>query len=332
MQYSPLKFTPIFKERIWGSDRLKSLYNKNLPTNNIGESWEMADLPEDKTIVSAGQFKGMNLREVLETHGLAMGFTDEQIASPFGLFVKLLDADDDLSVQVHPDADACKLFPGSALKTECWYVLHATDDGCIYKGLKPGTTRDDMAKAIENGTVEDLMLRHSVKKGDFHHLPAGTIHALGAGVVIAEVQTPSDTTYRVFDWNRTDAAGNSRQLHINEALESIHFQHKAENADFDRSYAQSLKKIASQIGTAKPLVDCEFFSVNHVTARQNNNFTCNHPFVMIVISGNGAIGNTEEKLNYAPGDTILVPKTDNGLFKVETRTEMLFCCLGPSKP
>jgi mannose-6-phosphate isomerase class I len=220
----PAKFKPIFKERIWGSDRLKTLFGKDLPPHTkIGESWELADLPDDCSQITDGPWNGMTLRQLLTVHGQEFGFTPDQCRPPFGLLIKFLDANDVLSVQVHPDADACKLFPDARLKTECWYVLAAEPGSVIYRGLKPGIDRKQVENAVKVGNLQDLMMLYPAKAGDFHYLPAGTVHALGAGVVVAEIQTPSDTTYRLYDWNRRDAHGNSRELHIEQALASIHY-------------------------------------------------------------------------------------------------------------
>ncbi|MBN2210943.1 MAG: hypothetical protein JW709_06065, partial [Sedimentisphaerales bacterium] len=145
----PVKLQPIYKERIWGGDGLARLYGKNLPKGQkIGESWELADLPEGQSFVANGDFAGLTMRQLFTNHGWELGFNNEQIQPPFGLLIKFLDAQDDLSVQVHPDAQACKKFSGARLKTECWYVLNAKPGSCIYKGLRPGVTRDQFAQAI----------------------------------------------------------------------------------------------------------------------------------------------------------------------------------------
>ena len=165
----------------------------------------------------------------------------------FPLLVKFLDAQDVLSVQVHPDAETCRRMGKGDPKTECWYVIQAEPGAVIYKGFKRGVTRERFAKAIQDGTVADLLAAVPVRPGECHFIPAGTVHSLGAGLLIAEVQTPSDTTYRVFDWNRVDDAGKPRPLHIAEALESIHFDVTPDKLP---------------VTTVGRLVDCEYFQVD----------------------------------------------------------------------
>jgi len=218
MDMYPLKLAPLFKQKIWGGRNLQRLYGKPIPPETpIGESWELADLVEGECTVANGPRVGQSLRRVVAECGRElMGRTPLLANGRFPLLLKLLDAVENLSVQVHPDDEAVKVIPGAALKTECWYVL-ASDNGAIYKGVKPGVTVEDFRRALARDDVADLLMRFEVRPGDFHYLPAGTVHALGAGVVVAEVQTPSDTTYRVSDWGR------GREIHVERAMQCIHF-------------------------------------------------------------------------------------------------------------
>jgi mannose-6-phosphate isomerase len=247
MQVYPLKFRPIYKQRIWGGQKLREFFGKDIPKGEkIGESWELADLPEDKSIIANGEFAGQTLRSVVEKYPAEI-IGDKNFSGPFGLLIKFLDAKEVLSVQVHPDAATCERTGKGVPKTECWYVVSASDDAVIYKGLKEGVTREAFAAAIEKGDVAKLLAEVPVKAGECHFLPAGTAHSIGAGLLIAEIQTPSDTTYRVFDWNRIDDTGKPRALHIEEALESIHFDSSGDNLS---------------VTTIGQLVDCEYFSVD----------------------------------------------------------------------
>ncbi len=331
-----MKFAPVFHERIWGADNLKKIYNKPLPANTkIGESWELSDLPGNRTKVQNGPWQGLDLRELLDNHFQEIGLTQEQAADPFGLFIKFLDADDVLSVQVHPDKEACKLFPNAALKTECWYVLDAKPGAKIYQGLKPNIGPDQLAQALKNGTVDQLLVAHEVKKGDFHHLPAGTIHALGAGVLVAEIQTPSDTTFRVFDWNRTDANGKSRELHVEQALASIHYTNgygPAEDHNVPVNPKGPLAQLAAALGDAKPLVDCDFFSVALSTmAKGIRKFTIEQTTFMIALDCAGTLGSGKLALDFVPGDTILLPQTEQADINVTQPGQCMITCLGPVK-
>ena len=222
MNLYPLKFKPIYKQKIWGGRNLERLFGRRLPAGSkIGESWELADLEQGAGIVANGPEAGKTLTELLRQWGGGLlGGAGARPDGRFPLLLKLLDANDILSLQVHPDAEqVAAIGAGAAIKTECWYILESRG-GFIYKGVQPGVGREQFAEAIEADDVEAikrLVRRIDVAAGDFHYLPAGTVHALGAGVVVAEVQTPSDTTYRVTDWGR------GREIHVERSMQCIHF-------------------------------------------------------------------------------------------------------------
>ena len=224
MKVYPFKFRAIFKERIWGGQQLRKVFGKNLPADSkIGESWELADLPEGTSEIVNGPLAGKTIDTVITEFGSAITGNDAY-QPPFPLLIKILDAQDVLSVQVHPDAATCEQMGKGHPKTEGWYIVDAQPGAVIYKGLKPGTTKEQFAKAIADGTCADYLVEVPVKVGECHFLPSGTCHAIGAGLLIAEIQQPSDTTYRVFDWNRVDpGTGKGRPLHVADALASIHF-------------------------------------------------------------------------------------------------------------
>lgn len=218
----PLKFHPIYKEKIWGGRNLDRLFGRELPPNKkIGESWELADLDQGVSVVANGPAAGKTLTELTrELSGKLLGDIGlaEHYPDRFPLLVKFLDANDILSLQVHPDARAVEeIGPPATLKTECWYVVESRN-GVIYKGTSPGTTAEQFRAAIETETVDKLVRKINVAAGDFHYLPAGTVHSLGAGIVVAEVQTPSDTTYRVTDWSR------GREIHVERSMQCIRFE------------------------------------------------------------------------------------------------------------
>lgn len=216
----PLKFAPIYKEKIWGGRNLERLFGRQLPAEQlIGESWELADLAEGVSVVANGPEAGTTLTELTRRWGGdLLGRAKRGPDGRFPLLLKLLDANDILSLQVHPDAQAVReIGPDAALKTECWYVVDSRD-GAIYKGVKQGVSPAEFRDAIETDTVQDVVRKIDVKADDFHFLPAGTVHAIGAGLVIAEVQTPSDTTYRVTDWGR------GREIHVERSMQCIRFE------------------------------------------------------------------------------------------------------------
>ena len=218
----PLTFTPLFMERIWGGRRLETLFGKQLPAGaRIGESWEIVDRPEAQSVVREGHWQGHTLHELWMQHRLEV-FGEMADAPRFPLFLKLLDAEEKLSVQVHPPPDAAAELGGEP-KTECWYVAQAQPGAEIYAGLKKGSSRTAFEAALAQGTVAEEIHRIPVRAGDAMFLPSGRVHAIGAGNVLVEIQQNSDTTYRVFDWNRTPQDGAPRALHIAESLRSIAF-------------------------------------------------------------------------------------------------------------
>ena len=219
----PFTFRPIFKERVWGGRELGRLYHKPLPPGvPIGESWEISDRPGDVSVITNGTLAGKDLRWLMENHSADLLGEARPQGGRFPLLIKILDAQDKLSLQVHPPpAIAAEL--GGKPKTEMWYVAEAAPGAELYVGLKRGVTRAEFEQRIVAGTVAECFHRVSVRSGDAMFLPSGRVHALGAGLVIFEVQQNSDTTYRVFDWNRLGLDGKPRELHVPQSLASIDF-------------------------------------------------------------------------------------------------------------
>jgi mannose-6-phosphate isomerase len=220
----PLTFQPIFKERVWGGRNLEVLYHKPLPPGPpIGESWEITDRPEGISVIANGPLAGRTLRWLMEHHRREVLGPNAAETGAFPLLVKILDAAQTLSVQVHPPASVASSLHGEP-KTEIWYVAQATPEAALYVGLRKGITRPEFEAHIKAGTVAECLHRVPVSGGDVMFLPSGRLHAIGAGNVIFEIQQNSDTTYRVFDWNRTGLDGKPRALHIAESLASINFE------------------------------------------------------------------------------------------------------------
>ena len=317
----PLKFQPVFQKRIWGGQRLRTILGKALPVelqrDAVGESWELADLPPGtvkadsaggaadgsmSSVITNGPLAGKTLHEVLGNSEFRIQNSE---LTYFPLLVKFLDAAQDLSVQVHPDEAYVKTHPDAALKSECWYILHAEPGAKIYKGLKPGVTKEQFRAALENGQVEPLLNAIKVRPGDCHYLKSGTVHALGAGILAAEVQTPSDTTFRVFDWNRLGPDGKPRKLHIEEALSCIHFgPEESAAAGGQKSH------VASLFTTVTRLVTCDYFTLERVRMSQDmeQDIPYSEPVVWIVLEGQGVI-NVEghPPTAFVRGDTMLLP-------------------------
>ncbi|HVT80662.1 MAG TPA: type I phosphomannose isomerase catalytic subunit [Phycisphaerae bacterium] len=308
----PLKFQPVFQKRLWGGNRLRTVLGKSAPAEEtIGESWELADLPAGTVKAdSRGAAADGSLASVI-TNGAWAGKTVHDVISDlkfessdskrgyFPLLIKFLDASQDLSVQVHPDAAYCKAHPGSHLKSEAWYILHAEPGARIYKGVKAGVTREQFKAGLEGGNVEPLLNVIRVRTGDCHFLPSGTVHAMGAGILAAEVQTPSDTTFRVFDWNRLEANGKPRTLHIKEALECISFDAVATPSAIEGSGSPVATRLAA----------CEFFTIDRVELPLGDTqIVAPEMAVWIVLNGQGVITvDGQANTAFAKGDTLLLP-------------------------
>jgi len=220
----PLTFHPLFKERVWGGRKLAELYGKPLPGRvPIGESWEISDRPGDISVVANGPLAGRDLHWLVEQHGPELLGPARLQGGRFPLLIKLLDAQEKLSLQVHPPAGkAAEL--GSEPKTEMWYIAAAAPGAELYVGLKRGVTRAEFEQKVRAGTVAECFHRLPVQASDAMFLPSGRVHAIGAGLVIFEIQQNSDTTYRVFDWNRVGLDGKPREMHVAQSLASIDFQ------------------------------------------------------------------------------------------------------------
>ena len=313
----PMKMQPVLVDRVWGGRRLAELLGKPLPEGvKIGESWELSDHPHNRSRVAEGPLAGRTLREVLERdgqavlgrHGLARAWSTR-----FGLLVKFIDATDRLSVQVHPgDAHAARYSKEEGGKTECWVVVHAEPGAWVADGLRPGTTRDRLAAALRKGAIEELLTVRPVKTGDFIWVPAGTVHAVGPGLVLAEIQQTSDLTYRLYDWNRLGADGKPRPLHVERAMECIRFTG-------DAPAAGGKGRTADETGLViENLVDCPAFSLSRIRIDRR-------PYAvemggacaaLVVVAGSARLVAGDAAMPIRAGDTILVP-ADCGEYALE---------------
>ena len=323
MQPYPLVLTPILKEKVWGGRRLETL-GKDLPEAvNVGESWELADLSatspdgggggDARTVIDNGAMRGLTLHEAITAMGPnLLGNTRLTGSGDFPLLVKFLDARENLSVQVHPSPEYARDNPGppeAHLKTESWYVLDAEPGSVIYRGVAPGTSRDEFARCIREGTVEDVLIAHEAVPGEVHHLPSGTCHALGAGVMVAEVQTPSDTTFRVYDWGRTH-----RTLHIEQALECIDFEGRLD-----------LPPVRSDGSERCRLLETDHYILTESRHRgdsEENVRTGDGARIVMILSGEGRLVSGDGAYDPAPfrtGTSILLPDALPGSRAIFTR-------------
>ncbi len=245
----PIRLRPLYMERVWGGRELAALYGRALPgTAPIGESWEVVDRTAEQSVVAEGPLAGLTLHELWQTRRPEIFGDGAPDSERFPLLIKILDARDRLSIQVHPPAEIAAEMGGEP-KTEMWFIAQADPDAVLYMGVKPGTDRESFARAIRGGTVEQSVHRLPVRTGDFIFVPGGRLHAIGGGLVIFEIQQNSDTTYRVFDWNRPGLDGRPRALHVAESLRCIDFTDTAP---------------ATGHATDGVLVDCPHFRVEQV--------------------------------------------------------------------
>ncbi len=291
----PLRFRPLFRRYLWGGRRLEKLLGKSLdPGDDYAESWEIVDHGADQSVVCNGSAAGLTLHQLVTDHavdllGEGAGFTQ------FPLLFKLLDCSRTLSVQVHPnDQQAAQLDPPDLGKTEAWVVLAADPGSKIYAGLKSGVTPNDLRNALAEGTCDRCLHEFEPAIGDCVFIEAGTVHALGAGLVIAEIQQASDTTFRLFDWNRADQQGNPRQLHIDEALAVT---------SFDRGPVT--RQQPTELGAGhERLIDCDKFVLDRRTLSAPQTVGGEGRFhLLVVLEGNFEIAS--EKLTL--GETCLLP-------------------------
>ena len=315
MPLPPLRLAPILKPRAWGGRSLERL-GKPLPANvPIGESWEVADLAppvvEGVSHVADGPFSGDSLNHLIGHHRNALLGRVRMAGDRFPLLVKYLDAAENLSVQVHPTAAYAAAHPGAHLKTEAWLVLHAEPGAAIYRGVHEHVSPERFRRAIEEGTVVELLHRETVAAGDCIPLESGLCHALGAGVLVAEVQTPSDTTFRVFDWNRNDPA---RPLHVEQAMDCILFG-ASQRLD-ERPVTNLVRAHAAWSDGLRAAELCrnEHFTVEAIEASPSGDaapidaVTDGLPTVLMLTQGEGVIeseGHRAERLS--AGDTVLLP-------------------------
>jgi mannose-6-phosphate isomerase len=309
----PLIFRPTFKERVWGGRELERLYHKPLPPSvPIGESWEISDRPGDVSVIANGPLAGKDLRWLMENHAADLLGDARPQGGRFPLLIKILDAQKKLSLQVHPPAATASAMGGEP-KTEMWYVAEAAPGAELYVGLKRGVTRAEFEQRIKAGTVAECFHRVSVQKGDAMFLPSGRVHALGAGLVIFEIQQNSDTTYRVFDWNRLGLDGKPRELHVPQSLASIDFN-DYEPSLLPRAFA------GDGVQKVRPLVRDPLFTVEAQEVGMDVSVTLRPKKMQIIalLAGRVQVCDAMGKLALEPGQFCLVPAS---LAEVAVRAE-----------
>jgi len=299
----PLKFHPILKSKIWGGNRLKTTLNKSTKEENIGESWEISGVDGDISVVSNGFLEGNTLEEIIEIYmGDIVGDPIfNKYDKEFPLLFKFIDANDDLSIQVHPDDVLSGDRHNAYGKTEMWYVLESEPDSQLISGFTKPTTKDEYLTALNNGTLEAILKSHKVKKGDAFFIPAGDVHAIGSGILLAEIQQTSDVTYRIYDYNRKDSSGNTRELHTELALDAIDYKKTNEKISYNQNNINETVNIAA----------CNYFVTNYLNLTdtlERDVYLLNSFIVYMCIEGKAKIkcenGNEESIIK---GETVLIP-------------------------
>lgn len=313
----PLRFTPLFRRYLWGGRRLATMLNKPIGAGeDYAESWEVVDHGEDQSVVEHGWLAGATLAELVEHHAGEL-FGASACGDQFPLLMKLLDCNRTLSVQVHPNDDqGAKLDPPDLGKTEAWVVLAAEPGSKIYAGLKPSVGREELSAALATGECEKCLHAFEPNIGDCVFIPAGTVHALGAGLVIAEIQQASDTTFRIFDWNRVDADGNPRPLHIDQSLEVIDYN----RGPVAPQVPQTIEEESAQLSRER-LVECDKFLLDRVRITGTAELGGDDRFhLLAVIDGSVQVAGDPSEAPLTRGQTALVPCAA-GSFEVKPEGE-----------
>ena len=300
---TPLKFQPLFKYRIWGGNKLKTVLNKDYNGDSIGESWEISDVPNDETIVADGSFKGYTLKQLIqEFKGEFLGESVyKQFGEAFPLLIKFIDAKTPLSIQVHPNNEYAKTHHNSFGKNEMWYIMQADEDANIIVGFEKEIDKTQFKQHLEDKTLLEVMHHENVKKGDAFYIPTGRIHAIGAGVMLAEIQQTSDVTYRVYDYDRVDkTTGKTRELHTEQATEVLDF-------NVEERYKTDYQK---ETNTSNTLIHSPYFKTNFLPVKGElvKDYSNTDSFVIYMcVSGQAIIQYQQKDYNLNAGETILLP-------------------------
>lgn len=297
----PLKFNPILKERLWGGTKLKDVLGKEIPNDITGESWEISTVPGDISIVCNGELRGTSLQELIDQSSVAVlgKSVVERFGKEFPILIKFIDAKQDLSIQLHPNDELAKERHDSFGKTEMWYIMDADKAASLIVGFNKDVSKEEYAKSLEDDSLLDLLNYEKVKEGDTFFINTGKIHAIGAGVLLAEIQQTSDVTYRVFDFNRRDKNGNLRELHTEQALDAIDYEKKD---DFKVVYDRDEDVV-------NDMVACPYFTTNYIdlTKDLEQDVSNRDSFsIYMCVGGSVTIANEFGSATIQNGETALV--------------------------
>lgn len=300
----PLKFKPILKDKIWGGNKLEKLLNKTIaPLPNAGESWEISGVENDESVVANGFLKGNTINEVLEIYmgDLVGDRVFEKFGEEFPLLIKFIDANDVLSIQVHPDDELAKERHSANGKTEMWYVMQADEGGRLISGFNKKVDKEEYLKKVEVDDIESVLGSYEVKEGDVFYIPAGQIHAIGKGILLAEIQQTSDITYRIFDYNRKDDRGNARELHNDLAVDAI-------NYDVASCHKRDYQKATN---ACNEIIESDFFKTNLLKldkVMKKDFYGLDSFLIYICVEGAAHIRYGNDNVEHISlGETLLIP-------------------------
>lgn len=291
-----IKLAPAFKDYLWGGTKLRDIYNKKCDYEIIAESWELSAHPDGESVVADGKYEGLTFNEYLEKAGREVLGKKYDASREFPLLIKLIDAKQNLSVQVHPDDEYARKYENGFGKTEMWYVIDAEEGAGLYVGFNRDVSREEIDRRIADNTIMEVLDFHPTKPGDVFFIPAGTVHAIGEGNLICEIQQSSNSTYRLYDYDRRDKNGNPRELHLAKALDVLDYK-KYEPINFNGK------------------VKCEYFEVNFVDVEGSKDIALSDESFSSVtcISGSGTFSLGGEEISVNAGETVFIPAMEGVL-------------------
>ncbi|HEU0137570.1 MAG TPA: type I phosphomannose isomerase catalytic subunit [Flavobacterium sp.] len=298
----PLQFEPILKDKIWGGRKLKTILNKNITSDTTGESWELSAVNGDVSIVANGQYRGKTLVELLDDYAEEIVGSEvfKNFGNEFPLLFKFIDAQQDLSIQVHPGDELAQKRHNANGKTEMWYIMQADPGATLTIGFKAKSSQQEYLHHLQNNTLPGILSAFLPSEGDVFYLATGTVHAIGAGILLAEIQQTSDITYRIYDYDRVGPDGEKRELHIDQALDAINYE-----------VVDTRRKYSKEVNISNSVVESNYFTTKFLpldgevnAAGKQQTFT-----VYMCVDGNFQLHYDEHQYNFSRGDTVLIPAT-----------------------
>lgn len=299
----PFKFKTIFKDKIWGGEKIKTVLGKDFsPLPNCGETWEISGVPGNVSLVANGELEDKSLNELIETYkGELLGeAVYQKFGKDFPLLIKFIDANEDLSIQVHPDDVLAKQRHNSFGKTEMWYIFQSDKDSSLIVGFNKDTDKKEYLESLENGKLMSILNRETAEAGDCYFIPAGRVHTIGKGLLLAEIQQTSDVTYRIYDFDRTDDKGQKRELHTEESVDSLDY----------KAYPQYKTPYTEKLNETAPLVSCQYFTTNLLSFDKPvvKDYSDKKSFVIyICFEGKATLETPNGNFEIKMGDSFLIP-------------------------